>query len=423
LFCILKEIQSRTQTSYIMNLFEQFDELVTDKLVDKISELVNDTSNNSHKSLKGIFYTLVAGLIRRGNSTMSANMLYNQIQRSGKKGELVDNLELVLKSEQLFETTTNEGNKMLSQVFPAFKSPLISMVSTYSETSKTAAVAYSGLLSALLVDMLNKKIANDNLSAEGLTNYLRQHHQPLLSDSPDGLLDVMIPALGMQELKNVKFAPSKKSSARDENENEVEVPVTIDSDLDYDDLARRRGVSATSLIGIGIVVIGIVLFAWWYFNMRQGATTAFNSDEVATEVPVYEADSADSTDAALAAGNVVEGEYTSFGQELIGYLNDASSESGRVIPMTNVQFLNGTTTVDSSSAFVIDELAEILQKNTQLQIRILGYDVAGNSVIANKRAYTIKRELLDKGVDNNRVDAGGTTTPGENAVSIKVISK
>lgn len=406
-----------------MNLFEQFDELVTDKLVDKISELVNDTSNNSHKSLKGIFYTLVAGLIRRGNSTMSANMLYNQIQRSGKKGELVDNLELVLKSEQLFETTTNEGNKMLSQVFPAFKSPLISMVSTYSETSKTAAVAYSGLLSALLVDMLNKKIANDNLSAEGLTNYLRQHHQPLLSDSPDGLLDVMIPALGMQELKNVKFAPSKKSSARDENENEVEVPVTIDSDLDYDDLARRRGVSATSLIGIGIVVIGIVLFAWWYFNMRQGATTAFNSDEVATEVPVYEADSADSTDAALAAGNVVEGEYTSFGQELIGYLNDASSESGRVIPMTNVQFLNGTTTVDSSSAFVIDELAEILQKNTQLQIRILGYDVAGNSVIANKRAYTIKRELLDKGVDNNRVDAGGTTTPGENAVSIKVISK
>lgn len=404
-----------------MNLFEQFDELVTDKLVDKISELVNDTSNNSHKSLKGIFYTLVAGLIRRGNSTMSANMLYNQIQRSGKKGELVDNLELVLKSEQLFETTTNEGNKMLSQVFPAFKSPLISMVSTYSETSKTAAVAYSGLLSALLVDMLNKKIANDNLSAEGLTNYLRQHHQPLLSDSPDGLLDVMIPALGMQELKNVKFAPSKKSSARDENE--VEVPVTIDSDLDYDDLARRRGVSATSLIGIGIVVIGIVLFAWWYFNMRQGATTAFNSDEVATEVPVYEADSADSTDAALAAGNVVEGEYTSFGQELIGYLNDASSESGRVIPMTNVQFLNGTTTVDSSSAFVIDELAGILQKNTQLQIRILGYDVAGNSVIANKRAYTIKRELLDKGVDNNRVDAGGTTTPGENAVSIKVISK
>ncbi|MFT6476968.1 MAG: outer membrane protein OmpA-like peptidoglycan-associated protein [Spirosomataceae bacterium] len=297
------------------------------------------------------------------------------------------------------------------------------MVSTYSETSKTAAVAYSGLLSALLVDMLNKKIANDNLSAEGLTNYLRQHHQPLLSDSPDGLLDVMIPALGMQELKNVKFAPSKKSSARDENENEVEVPVTIDSDLDYDDLARRRGVSATSLIGIGIVVIGIVLFAWWYFNMRQGATTAFNSDEVATEVPVYEADSADSTDAALAAGNVVEGEYTSFGQELIGYLNDASSESGRVIPMTNVQFLNGTTTVDSSSAFVIDELAGILQKNTQLQIRILGYDVAGNSVIANKRAYTIKRELLDKGVDNNRVDAGGTTTPGENAVSIKVISK
>jgi outer membrane protein OmpA-like peptidoglycan-associated protein len=159
--------------------------------------------------------------------------------------------------------------------------------------------------------------------------------------------------------------------------------------------------------------------------MRQGATTAFDSDEVAIEVPVYEPDSevADSTDAASAVDNVVEGEYTSFGQELIGYLNDASSESGRVVSMTNVQFLNGTTTMNPSSALVIDELAEILQKNTQLQIRILGYDIAGNSTLAAKRAYAVKRELLNKGGDNNRIDAGGTTTPGKNAVSIKVISK
>jgi outer membrane protein OmpA-like peptidoglycan-associated protein len=120
---------------------------------------------------------------------------------------------------------------------------------------------------------------------------------------------------------------------------------------------------------------------------------------------------------------VVEGEYTSFGQSLIQYLNDASSKSGRIIPMTGVQFLNGTIIIDPSSALVIDELAEILQKNAQLQVRILGYDIAGNSTIANKRAYSIKRELLNKGITNNRIDAGGTTTSGQNAVSIKVISK
>jgi outer membrane protein OmpA-like peptidoglycan-associated protein len=120
---------------------------------------------------------------------------------------------------------------------------------------------------------------------------------------------------------------------------------------------------------------------------------------------------------------VVEGEYTSFGQSLIQYLNDASSKSGRIIPMTGVQFLNGTIIIDPSSALVIDELAEILQKNAQLQVRILGYDIAGNSTTANKRAYSIKRELLNKGITNNRIDAGGTTTSGQNAVSIKVISK
>lgn len=409
-----------------MNLFEQFDELMTDNLVEKTSELANDTSSNSHKSLKGIYYTLVAGLIRRGGSTMSSNMLYNQIQRSGKKGELADNLAAVIGSVQRFETTVADGNKMLSQVFPAFKSPLISMVSTYAETPKPAAVVYSGLLSALLVDILDKKIKNDDLNSDGLTSYLQQHHQPLFSDSPDGLLEIMIPALGMQELRNVKFAIPKKSASREDIGNEIEVPAALEPVPDYDDLARRRGVSPTSLLGIGLVIVGIAIFAWWYFNMRQGGTTnTSESEEVATEVPLYGADSAvtDSSAALTTTENVVEGEFTSFGQELITYINDATAASGKVLPVSSVQFLNGTSTIDPSSAIAVDELAEILKNNSRLQIRILGYDVAGNSDIANKRAYAVKQELLNRGGDNNRIDAGGTTTAGKNAVSIKVISK
>ncbi|MDP5139967.1 MAG: OmpA family protein, partial [Spirosomaceae bacterium] len=83
----------------------------------------------------------------------------------------------------------------------------------------------------------------------------------------------------------------------------------------------------------------------------------------------------------------------------------------------------GTSTIDPASAIAVDELAEILKNNSRLQIRILGYDVAGNNVTANKRAYAIKQELLNRGGDNNRIDAGGTTTTGKDAVSLKIISK
>ncbi len=408
-----------------MNLFEQFDELMTDKVVGKTAELANDASNNSYKSLKGIFYTLVAGLIRRSSSTMSSNMLYNQIQRSEKKGELVNNIDDILGNKQRFESTVSAGNKMLSQVFPAFKSPLISMVSTYAETPKPTAVAYSGFIAALLVDMINQKIEEENLSADGLTSLLQRHHQPLFSESPDGLLEIMIPALGMQELRNVKFAIPKKNALREDAENESEVPAALEPNPNYDELARRRGFSVTSLIAVGVVLIGFSLFAWWYFNMRQSPNTNPADEAVATEVPLYEADSAviDSAATVTTADSVLADEFTSFGQELIAYINDTAAESGKVIPANSIQFLNGTSTIDPSLALVVDELAEILSKNGRLQIRILGYDVAGNSVTANKRAYAVKQELLNRGGDNNRIDAGGTTTTGKDAVSIKVISK
>jgi outer membrane protein OmpA-like peptidoglycan-associated protein len=348
-------------------------------------------------------------------------MLYNQVQRSGQKGALVENIDAALKDEHTFNELIAKGNKMLSQVFPAFKSPLISMVSTYAETPKSAAVAYSGFLSALLVDIIDRKILNENLNTEQLTVYLQQHHQPLLSDSPDGLLEVMIPALGLQELRNVKFATPRKNAIREEEEG-VEIPAAMDPSTDYDDLARRRGVSAPTILGLAVAIIGITAFAWWYFNIRQNNVLETDA-EIAMEVSIYVADSAAVDSLAIAGNSVVEGEYTSFGDGLISYINDAASENERILPMTGVEFINGTTTVDPSSKLVIDELYEVLRGNLRLQIRLLGYDVSGNKDLANKRAYAIKRELLDRGGDNNRIDAGGTSAAGKNAVSVLVISK
>ncbi len=405
-----------------MSLFEQFDELMTDKLVEKISILSNDTSNNTHKSLKGIYYTLVAGLIRRGNSTMSSNMLYNQVQRGGQKGALVTNLAVFLEDPQAFNELVDKGNKMLSQVFPAFKSPLISMVSTYAETPKPAAVSYSGFLSALLVDIIDKKIVNENLTTEQLTAYLQQHHQPLLSDSPEGLLEVMIPALGLHELRNVKFAvPSKKNAQREENET-VAIPTVMEPDTDYDDLARRRGVSITTIIGLLIAVVGIAAFAWWYFNVRPNTAATAVANEVATEVPVYVSDSV-TVDSLAEANNTGGKSPVSFDANLRTYLSDATAEIGSVLPIDEIQFVNGTASIDPSAKATLDGLSSAFTEYPRLQIRILGYDVAGDKAMASKRAYAVKQELLNRGVNNNRIDAGGISTAAKNAVSIKVISK
>ena len=68
-----------------MNLFESFDNILADGFIDKLNTYTTDNLGDFEIASKGIFYTLVAGLIRRSNSDMSAGMLFNQVNERYQK--------------------------------------------------------------------------------------------------------------------------------------------------------------------------------------------------------------------------------------------------------------------------------------------------------------------------------------------------
>jgi outer membrane protein OmpA-like peptidoglycan-associated protein len=410
-----------------MNLFEKFEELMDESTVARIAALTDDKTGKTEKALKGIYYTLIAGLIRRGNSNMSATMLHNQIALGGKKGELANNLLAILGNKDKFASTIKDGNKLLSQVFPAFRSPLISMIGTYSDTNKTAATTYSHLMSAVLTDILDERISVEKWNTEGLVHFLREHHQQLLAESPEGLLDVMIPALGLQELKNIRFSAPKKGMnlVADETQEITEIPNR--EKQNYDSLTETKSFPIKETI-IGVLAL-IILGggAWWYFKLRTPEPETVEVVEAPPTTSEIVADTVSKIDTVLVpldtTSNVASGNFTSFGENLVKYINTPTEAAGKTFTMDNVAFLNGGTSLDPESSIIIDELAEILATYPTMQIRIQGYDVAANKAFANKRAYAVKRELLNKGADNNRIDAAGIQEAGKNTVSIKIISK
>ncbi|MBP8156492.1 MAG: hypothetical protein KAX81_05645, partial [Leadbetterella sp.] len=168
-----------------MNLFENFEDIINEDFIAKLKSYSSDNLGDVEVAVKGVFYTLVAGLIRRTNSDMSAGMLYNQIKEKYNKSSIPEDKSLLFTQKGLIEKISEDGSKIISQIFPAYKSPLLSMIGSYANTSKNVTVITSGLTSSLLIDLLGKKIDSENLDKDGLIYYLKQHHEVLLQKAPE----------------------------------------------------------------------------------------------------------------------------------------------------------------------------------------------------------------------------------------------
>lgn len=151
-----------------MNLFESFDDIINDDFIAKLKSHTNDNLGDVEVAVKGVFYTLVAGLIRRTNSDMSSGMLYNQIQEKYKTNSVPTDITTIFQDKGLLEKISHDGSKIISQIFPAYKSPLLSMIGSYAGTSKNVTVVTAVLTSAILVDLLGKKIESEKLDKEKL---------------------------------------------------------------------------------------------------------------------------------------------------------------------------------------------------------------------------------------------------------------
>ena len=244
-----------------MNLFESFDEVISDDFIQQVKSLSNDNLGDVEVAMKGVFYTLLAGLIRRTNSDMSSGMLFNQIKEKYKNNSIPLDKLSIFEKKATIDNVTENGSKIISQIFPAYKSPLLSMIGSYASTSKNTTVLTSGITASLLVDLLGKQISAENMDKESLVYFLKQHHELLLQKAPESLMEKMIPALGLQELINSKFAPMKKPEPNTKNLEEVETPKVFE---EYEDNEGGTFFNKKVLIALLAIVIlgGIGYYIW-----------------------------------------------------------------------------------------------------------------------------------------------------------------
>ncbi len=431
-----------------MNLFDTLNEALTDEVVSKIAKLSEEEPEKTRKALDGIFYTLVAGLVRRTSSMMSVSMLFNQIQKGNQGGELIGDIMSYLNKKDKLDNILKVGDGLISQIFPAYKSPLVSMIGIYAGIKKNSSTMYSSLAAPMLIDAVSKEIDTNKLDVDGLITFLSDHHEPLFKLVPEELLEKMIPQLGLQELLSPKFVSAKRTvSAKPvsiKGKNIVATDETSTSKSVAQSTIDEEEETSGSPVPIKTLLIGLLGAAaiaggvYWYMNFYKPSQSGNSGEELVVDSTAIQPDTItkpivdsvaikDSIAAATTTPSLASAEqYSTFGEGLNAYLADKAKPVGQIFPMANVAFVKGSQALDTESDLIIDELADLMIKYPKMQIQLQGHsnNAVGmdNKTMATKRAFAIKKKLLVKGIVDTRIDAIGTNGAG-NVADIKVVSK
>ena len=412
-----------------MNLFEEFNNIVDTTFVGKIATLLPDEKpENVQLAVDGVFYTLVAGLIRRTNSDMSSGMLYNQINENFKKVSYINEFQEKSKEKLFIENCISDGSKVISQIFPAYKSPLLSLVSGYANTSKNSSVLVSSITALILVEILGSKVNDSKLDKTGLINFLREHHEELFEKMPEGLPEKMIPALGLQELTNSKSYQAKKVEANPSKNvgEENYIPIVIEEDGETSTYFNKK----TILALIGVLVLGLGGYFLW--ANKDNLSLFSSSSETPNEELVF-ADSLNNLNKSsadtLKADTLVVPKADSINKSLVSdflkfkeYIDNSGSDKGTSFDFRNISYLDQTIDLAPSSEPILDSIANLMAAKPQVQIKVTAYSESGDQMLNNKRAFSVKKHLISKGVESIRIDAvsGGK---GGNSPKIKVVLK
>jgi hypothetical protein len=401
----------------MMTLFQKFDESLTDELIEKLKGLGERNLGDTKGAIYAIFYTLLAGLIRRANSDMSTNMLVSQIKRINEKDLKDFDLETGFSNKKSLKDFVSLGEKHMSQIFPSFKSQLLNLVTTYCGTSKSETAKYTGFVNGLIIKLLATKLEMGT-SKDELMNFLKEHRDTLFDKAPEDFVEKMIPALGLHDLKSMKMYYAKKKEEK-ENSSKKDIPegdsenVIVEDDLVYeeDNSSMKKMLLVASIVGL------VGLLGYFIYDARE---EIFGTDEPAQssviEIPEEELIEVDST-------NLSEIETGDLGwlalKKIIG---GETLGANNEIKMESLSFIGDATDLSNLSNPIVDSLLSIFVKNPRFQIQIKGGHKNGNSQVAIKRSFSLKRILQVKGVNPIRIDA---ISDSENLdfLKIKVITK
>ena len=368
------------------NLFNMTQNFLTPDIVQKLSSYLGQPADKIQSGLKSIVPTFLMGLVNKGATREGAEGIVDLVKKEG-----FDNSNPV-PGNVTDENYLHKGNEAVHGIFGNNLSSVTSTLSSTTGLNSSSITKMMGLIAPVVMGFVGAKMKRENLNASGLMGFLGQQKSSLTSFLPAGVAGFFGGSASSLSTTAKTGLAGLKSTTGAYATKEGVIPVTTD---------RKKPWTF-----IGLIALVILAFLWW-FTGRQTHESIFNQETTVTR-------SETSTNAQKVEnqyGGLIEKAASLGGLGTFLSSGDASALPKR-FAFEQLVFDTGTSNLNMDAQSELDEIASAMKQYPQATARIEGFtDNTGNSdanmMLSTERANAVRDQLVNRGVEANRIEAIG----------------
>jgi len=385
-----------------VNLLELvISELAGDKS-EKIAAYLGESGSRVAGSISPAAASVMAGLMSKASSLDGASEIFNRMNAGGYGGDFLKRFGSTLAGSSSTDELVRTGSSLLSFLFGSRQGKLEHVVSGATGLAKGSATSLLSILAPLVMGVLGKQAADENLDSTGVMNLLNSQKNPVQQAAPAALSGV----LGLVSLSQLGGAPPS-------------VPTGIPGNI----LSFVKGLWPFLL---GIAIIGLLLKTCNNMPVKEtpppAATVAPDTTAAVPDTTAAEPDTAAVAPDSLGAfseyalPNCVKLNIPEFGIErkLIAFIEDRNQAVDKEtwFSFDRLVFDTGKATLKPESQEQINNINEILKAFPNVSLKFGGYtdnvgDPQANLKLSQARAETVMAEIVKLGIDKARLASEG----------------
>jgi OmpA-OmpF porin, OOP family len=367
---------------------------LTADTVRSASSLVGESESSTRQTLNGAVPSIFSGLINMVSSREGVSSLGGLI-RDGGFGSAVDNIGSLFSGGSTTSSMLGAGQQLVGKIFPGKGSSVTDLLARSGGVSSSSATSLLSLAAPLIMGVLGKRAAAQNLDANGVANALLSEKSEIAAAAPSGLSQILSggPTVVSRAPDTVTEVPRYTPTAPRDVRREPYV------DRSYTE-PRRPG------FGRWLPLLLIALGALALLMFLRPRTPRAGVPDLASQAKNA------LSNITLPGGSSISVPAGSINYSLAQFLADGSQAAPRTFVFDHLNFETGSTQLTPDSAQTVNNLAQVLKAYPNAQVQLSGHTDNTGAADANRslsltRADTIKTMLVTQGVPAERISTQG----------------
>jgi hypothetical protein len=421
-----------------MNLIKFLREKLTASVTEKVSSFLGEPQQNVEIAMQAALPTILGGLVQQGTSDEGAKKIMDIIKDGGHTGDILNNLSGLLENFDKSQLLVTIGTNIFNHFFGNTSSILTDKVASLSDIKNSSAASLLGLTAPIVLGAIGYVVQKENLGISGLKSLLNEQrddvskalpqiiapHLPLRSISPVQEEEQIISPPKVEKIAQTKKVESKTPDKSKSFVNNL-LPWVFLVILALLSAYYLRSCQVNSDDANSSVILesdSLMTADGMSGIIDDSADITYNGDDIIVDTPPERSTSTSPSPSQAQTSNSEPTESREASSSPTrSNESPGSTLSAQALRNSRswVNVSSGTFRSNNAEVSNFDEINTIafyLQQNLTATVSIAPL---GSGRVAEDRAYAVREQLYQKGVDISRIIMESPRSGG-GGVSIKL---